>query len=169
VRILLKNSKDRDFCLPRLSGLKLKRKTILDGAVIQSFAEFHSSRKQPLMSCHQDSKSEQRICFYHYYGAQARAGVQGTGLPQQRDMLAHGSIKGRPHRYVVPVMSGFIEGPNLKADLTSGSSDWLLLDTSTGTAQLDYCANARIKEGECILRFLFITHLYYSTFIEECT
>ncbi len=68
------------------------------------------------------------------------------------DMLALGSIKGGPHRYVVPVESGFMEGADLKAELVSGGSDWLLLDTVTGTAQLDIRVNARTKDGDSICK-----------------
>jgi len=71
----------------------------------------------------------------------------------KEDMLPLGSIKGGPHRYVVPVVSGFIEGADFKAELTSGGSDWLLMDPATGTAQLDIRANARTKDGEYIYTY----------------
>jgi hypothetical protein len=83
----------------------------------------------------------------------------------KEDMLPLGSIQGGPHRYVVPVVSGFIEGTDFKADLTSGGSDWLLLDTATGTAQLDIRANARTKDGECICKSSGSCLLRTSTFL----
>ena len=66
------------------------------------------------------------------------------------NMLNLGSIKGGPHRYVSPVVSGFIEGADFKAEATAGGADWLLLDHSTGVCQLDVRAQGRTAEGENI-------------------
>ena len=68
------------------------------------------------------------------------------------NMLNIGSIKGGPHRYVSPVVSGFIEGADFKAEATAGGADWLLMDPSTGICQLDVRAQGRTAEGECICR-----------------
>ena len=71
------------------------------------------------------------------------------------DMLPLGSIKGGPHRIVVPVESGgFLEGADFKAEFTAGGSDWLLFDPATGVAQLDIRANARTEGGEYICELL---------------
>lgn len=66
------------------------------------------------------------------------------------DSLSLGPIKAGPHRYIVPVTHGTLEGPRLKAQLLHGGGDWLLLDTSTGVAHLDIRAQARSEKGECI-------------------
>ena len=70
----------------------------------------------------------------------------------KENTLDLGSIKGGPHRYVIPVVSGFIEGADFKAEVTAGGSDWLTLDHSTGIAQLDVRAQGRTAEGETICR-----------------
>jgi len=64
------------------------------------------------------------------------------------------AIKGGPQRIVVPVTSGFIRGTGpaegLEAEILPSSGDWLLLDTSTGTAHLDVRVSARTPAGEGI-------------------
>jgi hypothetical protein len=68
----------------------------------------------------------------------------------KEDLLALGSIRGGPHRYAIPVTHGFLEGSGIKAQLVQGGSDWLLLDTATGVAQLDVRTQARTSEGDSI-------------------
>lgn len=64
--------------------------------------------------------------------------------------LPLGSVKGGAHRYVVPVTGGFVSGSGLEAEILPGGADWLLLDTTTGTAHLDIRFQARSKDGDMI-------------------
>jgi len=68
----------------------------------------------------------------------------------REDALSLGPIKEGPHRHIVPVTHGTLEGSGLKAQLLHGGGDWLLLDTSTGVAHLDIRAQARSDKGEGI-------------------
>jgi hypothetical protein len=71
----------------------------------------------------------------------------------KEDLLAFGAIKGGPHRYIVPVTHGFLEGSGIKAQLVQGGSDWLLLDPTTGVAHLDIRTQARTEAGDLIYIF----------------
>ena len=39
-----------------------------------------------------------------------------------------GAVKDGPHRIIVPINKGFLEGSGLKADVLPGSGDWLLVN-----------------------------------------
>jgi len=41
----------------------------------------------------------------------------------EEDLLTFGAIEGGPHRYVVPVTHGYLEGSGIKAKLVQRSSD----------------------------------------------
>jgi hypothetical protein len=42
------------------------------------------------------------------------------------------SIKAGPTRITVPLTSGYIEGSGLKAEITPGGSDWILVSVEHG-------------------------------------
>lgn len=77
-------------------------------------------------------------------------------------------IKNGPNRSIVPMTHGYIEGMGLRAELTPGGGDWILvcastiliiecmltlvlqLDTSTNVAHLDVRTQARTADGESL-------------------
>jgi hypothetical protein len=68
----------------------------------------------------------------------------------KEDLLPLGPIKGGPHRFAVPITHGSLEGSSIKAHLVQGGSDWILMDTTTGTAYLDVRLQGRTLEGDSI-------------------
>jgi hypothetical protein len=73
----------------------------------------------------------------------------------KEDLLAFGPIKAGPHRHIVPITHGSLEGSGVKAQIVQGGSDWLLLDPTTGVAHLDIRTHARTADGDLI-------YLHYS-------
>lgn len=66
------------------------------------------------------------------------------------NILNFGSVKGGPHRIIVPVVGGFMSGSGIEATILPGGADWLLLDPITGTAHLDIRFQARSSSGDMI-------------------
>ncbi|OAA68553.1 Outer membrane protein, beta-barrel [Niveomyces insectorum RCEF 264] len=60
-----------------------------------------------------------------------------------------------PHRVIVPIVSGFLNGPNFEAEIVPGGGDWILRDPSTGVAHLDVRTMARTADGHS-------TYIHYS-------
>jgi hypothetical protein len=68
----------------------------------------------------------------------------------KEDFVPVGPIRGGPTRFVITATRGSIEGPDVKAQLIAGGSDWFHMDMATGTGQLDVRATAKTEEGELI-------------------
>ncbi|CRG88086.1 hypothetical protein PISL3812_05113 [Talaromyces islandicus] len=60
------------------------------------------------------------------------------------------AIKSGPHRAIVPINGGFIEGSGLKAQVLPGSGDWILTDPTTGVSDLDVRIQARTDDGHSL-------------------
>lgn len=61
-----------------------------------------------------------------------------------------------PERIIVPIISGFLKGPDgYEAEVLPGGGDWILRDPSTGVAHLDVRTMARTAAGHS-------TYIHYS-------
>ncbi|QKX62844.1 uncharacterized protein TRUGW13939_10009 [Talaromyces rugulosus] len=60
------------------------------------------------------------------------------------------AIKSGPHRIIVPINGGFVEGSGLKAQVLPGSGDWILTDPATDVSHLDVRIQARTDNGHSL-------------------
>lgn len=64
----------------------------------------------------------------------------------KEDTLAFNSTKGSALRFISPLTGGYFKGDGFCADFVQGGSDWLRLDSATGTAYLDARLHFREKD-----------------------
>lgn len=65
----------------------------------------------------------------------------------REDTLHMGTVNGGAQRIICPITSGFLKGEGFDAVLVQGGSDWISVDSATGTAYLDIRTHFRDRQS----------------------
>ncbi|KAI1612523.1 hypothetical protein EDD36DRAFT_239483 [Exophiala viscosa] len=72
------------------------------------------------------------------------------GYINKENTLDLKAIKTGPQRIIVPIVSGFVKGSGLDAEILPGGADWILLDPSSNIAHIDVRTQARASNGHSL-------------------